>query len=209
MPKEVIKGSGITKRVVTVYGGDLGEDDFLESLKDESYACDFDSAIAKVERWAVEVLERARAEKRRVDVDDDSDESYALRFQHNIGIVRTLIKKKDADKAALFALTLGDLIGEARLKFRAERTALLGLSRSKDAAGGGIERAKQKKSEAAAWQSPIFPTVKRLLKAGKTDSDIAGKTYNSVRDRPGAGPKPKLGTLKKYIATVRKAEQKK
>jgi hypothetical protein len=60
---------------------------------------------------------------------------------------------------------------------------------------GGINSSKKKKGKAAKWHTKIEPEVKRLLTAGKTDSDIAGRTFLK------AGRK--MGTVQKFVAEVR------
>jgi AraC-like DNA-binding protein len=131
MPRKVIRGSGITARLVTEWGGELGEDDFLEGIMREQgpEMFLFDPVIAEVERWAREILDRARLEKRAFRFDDDSLESYAFRFDHYVGIVRDCIRRGDANKAARFALIVGELLGEARIKFRVEARAMVGINR--------------------------------------------------------------------------------
>ena len=79
--------------------------------------------------------------------------------------------------------------------------ALEGMQRHSDAAKGAEDTNRKKQSAAVAWQTKIEPRVTRLLKAGKTDQDIAG--------RLSADAGRSFESVRKFVAETRKALTKK
>lgn len=184
MPKIVKKGSGITTRLVPTW--------VLADFEDWQRHCappqDYEDHARALVEWAKTTLRQAREEGRQWERDDDSPESYAQRIDQFDSMARHCIRTGNAAGAARFALIVGELAGEARLKFRWEKSALLGVARRHDTAKGGRKTGRAKKDRAAAWQEKIEDKAERMIRAGRTDNAIAlslasetGRTADTLR----------------------------
>src|SRR6267154_658399 len=102
----------------------------------------FEFALGEdVEAWARRTLDGATREAIAA---EHSREWYAARVLRTLGFVRAEITSGDAAQAAAQALRLGDLLAEANIKFRWEKTALIGkkfVAGRKSGTGGPIRKA--------------------------------------------------------------------
>lgn len=203
MPKKIAKGGIMHRRTVLVWGGDEGPDDLLDGACSAAHPPSFEACIARIERWTQRVMKREHARETPVahyDIDDDSLRSYAERIGLYAAAAMDYFRQGDVNQAAVFALVIGELVGEARITFPNEPLVQKGLTRQADAAKGGKRAADELKQKAAAWQEKILPKVRRLIAAGKSDLDIAGKVC------PETGRS--METVRKFVAKEQKAFKK-
>ncbi len=167
----------------------------------------FEIEVARIEEWARGQLVALGFKDRAAFNEIPHDESlgdragiYAAQVLRYLDLARKEIANNNAPDAARWALKIGELFVRIQATLEWETFALRGENINKCSAIGRAEIAKQKQHEAALWQNKIFATVERLLNAkGKTDSDIAGRTYTEAGQT--------METVRKFVADRRKARQ--
>lgn len=123
-PYYVGRGSGITARKEPVYT--LGTPDGDAALAAGAY--DFDGAVAPVEQWALDTWGAWRSINNAPPAEDTAAD-YANRILHAIAAVRR--ERVHPQRAARWALEVGRLGEQARMKFGWEKPALHGLKMAK------------------------------------------------------------------------------
>jgi hypothetical protein len=176
--KTITKGSGITAYMVE-------QTETAEELKaalralskrpSDGFALDDD-----VESWARRTLDGATPQAIAA---EHSREWYAESILRWLNYTRAEIARGDAAQAAARALRLGDLLAEARIKFRWEKAALTGqkfIAGRKSGTGG-----------------PIRKAIARLLKKNQAMKNL--ELWETLSDNPPRGWQFNDNHVGKYI----------
>jgi hypothetical protein len=151
-------GSGITAREVTVCDGEDGKAALIKHVKRwaaerEKAGGAFGAACLHMIKQCHEVI--ANAGDKPYDADSDAD--FARRIIDSYNIAQDLIRHGDADGAARFALDVGVLATQAKMKQDWERHALRGkknfLTLREAARAGNEGRAFNAKHHHEGWQA--------------------------------------------------------
>lgn len=190
-------GDGITEREIAVYSGederanqgghfiDLTDFDALaklRALKPEALermaragkqalgaagGSHFELRVSALAQWCDEVLARAGLIPGVERGFADSRENYASRMRWRIDLVRSAIKAGKADKAARYALELGQLISAFEVKHRWESHALRG-EKVRRSADKGHEKAYGTREEKQARWHKLQQAVDEIMAANPT-----------------------------------------
>ena len=184
-PRQTItRGDGITAREFVVLEPEEHFKRIIENYK--KYGSSFEVLIAHVERWARSVIKITDEDGNLPSAptgDADTPENYAIRIMHNIGIVRALIRERNAVGAAWVAVQLGAIITEAKMKFKWERPALFARPFLLGSQKGRV--------------GPIRKAIAKLLKEDPSAKN--GVLWTALSEKPPRGYTFLENRLGKYV----------